>query len=239
MVVSQKKPIAKTGGKVISVDPGEIHPMTIWDGEKGTIYNGRHLRSMKQYREKIKSSYTSKIDLKKKRGKRRKKLIQFKQRHLRKMDRRIKDVEHKITRHFVETCKRDNVSTVVYGDTTNILNNAKFGHKTNQKVHQWSFGRTRFQIEYKLGEYGIKFVLQNERGTSHTCPACGKRVNPNGRRFKCKHCGFIAHRDVVGSINILSKYQECAPVVAYMAHATGVRYHPHLCCSASPRIPCL
>jgi putative transposase len=239
LVCKQNYPTIKTGGKVIAVDPGEIHPIVVWDGEKGTIYNGRKLRSMKQYREKVKSSYTSKIDLKKKRSKRKSRLIKSKQAKLRKMDRRIKDVEHKITRHFVETCKRDNVSTVVYGDTTHIRDNMDFGHKTNQKTHQWTFSRIRIQVEYKLAESGINFVLQEERGTSHTCPACGKRVNPNGRRFKCKHCGFIAHRDVVGSINILSKYQECAPVVAYMAHATGVRYHPHLCCSASPRIPCL
>jgi putative transposase len=226
-------PAIRTEGKVIAVDPGEIHPMTTWDGEQGIIYNGRLLRSEKQYREKVKASYTSKIDLKKKPSKRKKKLIKSKKKKLAYLDRRIKDIEHKITRHFVETCRKDNVSTVVYGDTTNIRQGVDWGNKANQKLHQWNYNRMRTQVQYKLAEYGINFILQNERGTSHTCPKCGAHVNPNGRRFKCKICGFEAHRDIAGAMNILSKYQGQVPVVAGMAHATGVRFNPHLCCSDS------
>jgi putative transposase len=234
-------PCVKESGKVVAVDPGEIHPITTWDGEHGVIYNGRLLRSLKQYREKAKASYTSKIDLKKKHSHRKSKLIKAKKKNLDKCDRRIKDVEHKITRCFVETCKRDDVSIVVYGDTTHIRDNTHYGHKVNQKIHQWTFDRTRTQIAYKLAEYGIKFVLVNERGTSHTCPVCGSHVNPNGRRFRCSVCNFIAHRDITGAINIFSKYQEPkVSVVASMAHATGVRFNYHLRCSDLPlRIPCL
>ena len=143
-----------------------------------------------------------------------------------------------ITRHFVETCKRDNVSTVVYGDTTHIRQDNDIGHKQNQKLHQWAFQRISFQVKYKLAEYGIKFILQDERGTSHTCPRCGSHVNPNGRRFRCKVCGFECHRDVAGSMNIYSKYQGKFSVVAAMAPATGVRFNWHLRYSdASLRIP--
>jgi putative transposase len=238
LVVESSKPELKQGDKIVAVDPGEIHPLTTWDGEKGTIYNGRLLRSVKQYREKVKASYTSKIDLKKKKSNRKHKLIQFKKKRLNKLDRKIKDIEHKITRHFVETCKKDNVSTVVYGDTTHIRQDCDYGNKANQKIHQWAFSRIRFEVEYKLAEYGINFVPINERGTSHTCPKCGGKVNPNGRRFRCTHCGFECHRDIAGAMNIFSKYQEFVPVVASMAHATGVRFNYHLRCSDLPlRIP--
>jgi putative transposase len=229
----------KIGNKVVAVDPGEIHPLTTWNGEKGTIYNGRLLRSIKQYREKVKASYTSKIDLKKKRSRRKSQLIKEKKLKLKKLDNKIRDIEHKITRYFVETCKRDDVSTVVYGDTTHIRDNVDYGSKVNQKIHQWGFDRIRFQVAYKLAEYGINFKLINERGTSHTCPVCGHHVNPQGRSFRCPNCNFISHRDVVGSMNIYSKYQEhLVPVVAFMAYATGVRFNYHLCCSGSTlRIP--
>jgi len=131
------------------------------------------------------------------------------------------------------------VSTVVFGDTTHIRQGLDYGNNVNQKLHQWAFDRIRFQVGYKLAEYGINFVLINERGTSHTCPICGSHVNPQGRFFKCPNCNFVTHRDLVGSINIFSKYQEYkVPVVASMAHATGVRFNYHLCCSnLNSRIP--
>jgi len=37
--------------KVVSIDLGEIHPITTTDGKIVTIYNGRLIRSIKQYRE--------------------------------------------------------------------------------------------------------------------------------------------------------------------------------------------
>ena len=220
-------------GKAVAIDPGEIHPITTFDGESGTIYNGRFLRSQKQYREKVKASSQAKLNKKKKNSHRKGKLLQAKKRKLKKINNRIKDIEHKITRHFVETCKVEGISTVIYGDTTHILQgHKKYGRKINQKLHQWAFSRIRFQVAYKLAEYGINLILVNERGTSHTCPVCGARVNPNGRSFKC-HCGFQAHRDVLGAINILSKYQGAIPVVAAMAPASGVRFNWHLCCSGN------
>lgn len=237
LTIKQEYPPLKTEGKIIGVDSGEIHPLAVWDGETGTIYNGRLLRSLKQHREKVKASYTSKIDLKKTGSINRHWLFLKKKRRLAKINRRIKDVEHKITRHFAETCDRDNVSVVVFGDTTNIRQSVNYGKFSNQKIHQWAFDRIRNQVQYKLAEYGMNFILQDERDTSHTCPACGKRVNPNGRNFRCPFCGFQAHRDIVGGINILSKYQGQAPVVASMAHATGVRFNYHLRCLTPSHIP--
>jgi putative transposase len=78
----------------------------------------------------------------------------------------------------------------------------------------------------------MKVELQDERYTSQTCPACGKRHKPKNRIYKCS-CGFQFHRDAVGSINIRRKYLECfdVPVVGAMASPIGVRYSAHLQCS--------
>ena len=219
--------IANDTAHIVAVDPGEIHPLTIFDGKKSTIYNGRYLRSLKRYREKVKATFSSKIDKKQKKSKRKFRLIQSKQKKIKKINNKIKDIEHKITKHFVETCKNNNVSTVVYGDTTHIRQHIDYGKKNNQKLHQWAFSRIKFQVKYKLENECIKFISMDEKYTSSTCPKCHKNIKPNGRNFKCS-CGFKAHRDVVGAINIYSKYQGKIPVVADMTPATGIRFYNNL-----------
>ena len=48
--------------------------------------------------------------------------------------------------------------------------------------------------------------LVEEAYTSQTCPGCGERHKPTGRRFLCPACGFASRRDAVGAANILSRY---------------------------------
>jgi transposase len=62
-------------------------------------------------------------------------------------------------------------------------------------------------ISYKAEAEGIAAELVDEHYTSQTCPNCGKRHTPRGRNYSCGRCGFSAHRDVVGQINILSRYK--------------------------------
>ncbi|MBM0230346.1 zinc ribbon domain-containing protein, partial [Micromonospora sp. ATA51] len=48
--------------------------------------------------------------------------------------------------------------------------------------------------------------LVDERGTSSTCPACGRRVpKPRGRTLSCPHCGFSGHRDLVAAASIATR----------------------------------
>jgi putative transposase len=104
-----------------------------------------------------------------------------------------------------------------------------YGKTANQKIHQMLHGQTRQMLPYKAERLGMKVELQDERYTSQTCPACGKRHKPKTRLYKCS-CGFQSHRDAVGSINIRRKYLGCMdiPVVGVMAAPTGVRFHPQL-----------
>jgi putative transposase len=55
----------------------------------------------------------------------------------------------------------------------------------------------------KAARAGIVVEVVDERGTSSTCPRCGKRVaKPKGRTFQCPTCTLVAHRDLVGAANI-------------------------------------
>lgn len=230
-------------GLVASCDLGEVHPAVVGTEDFHLILNGGVLRCKRRYREKLKSKLSVKIDRKKKGGKRRKKLIQSKQRKLKRLDNQIRDIEHKLTSAAINTLHERGVRTLVVGDLRDIRIGYDKGKVQNQRMHQAPTGRIRHMLSYKAEKLGWNVELQNEAWTSKTCPSCGDRNTPTGRVYKCT-CGFVGHRDVVGQVNILNKYHgndRGCRVIGAMASPTGLRYAPHLRCRSVsfPRIPAL
>ena len=225
-----KVELVRDGG-VSGCDLGEIHSMVFTDGVDTDIFNGRLLRSKRQYQNKLKAKLSNLIDTKKRGSKRRKRLIKSKQKQLAKLKNQIKDIEHKLTSLAISMLQEKNIQTLVIGDVRDIRKNIKYGKKVNQKLHQWNFGSIRSKLEYKCAKVGIKTELISEAYTSQTCLACGRRHKPKNRQYKCK-CGFVHHRDGVGCYNIRKKYLgDKTPVVGLMASPIGVRFHPHLQCN--------
>ena len=135
--------------------------------------------------------------------------IRSKQKQLSTLRNQIKDIEHKQTTRLITTLHQAGVQTVVIGDVRNIRQDNDLGSVTNQKIHQWSHGRVRHQLTYKAQRLGMQVALQEESYTSRTCPYClYVRSSVKGRVFHCPNCGWIYHRDGVGSINIRKKYRE-------------------------------
>lgn len=221
--------LVKHGG-VSGCDLGEIHPMVFTDGVDTDIFNGRLLRSKRQYQNKLKAKLSNLIDTKKRGSKRRKQLIKTKQKQLAKIKNQIKDIEHKLTSFAVSMLQEKNIQTLVIGDVRDIRKNIKYGKKANQKLHQWTFGSIRAKLEYKCAKVGIKTELVSEAYTSQECLSCRKRNKPKNRQYKCS-CGFKWHRDGVGCSNIRAKYLGEIPVVGLMASPSGVRFKPHLQCN--------
>ena len=217
-------------GKAVAIDMGKIHPIVSHDGEHTIIYNGRALRAIKQYLNKVKTIFQSKMDRCKKRSKRWYYLKRVKQKMLAKLNAQIKDAEHKITSRFISDCLRAKADTIVIGKLKGIRKRAKFSKKSNQKVHQW-FARLQFMICYKAELAGLNVKFVSEAYTSQTCPRCGNRKKPQNRNYHCNHCGFEYHRDGVGAINLYNKVSGflLSPVVGAMASPIGVRFNPHLC----------
>ncbi|MGH2478759.1 MAG: RNA-guided endonuclease InsQ/TnpB family protein, partial [Ktedonobacteraceae bacterium] len=217
---------------VAGIDLGEVQMAVSHDGEHTSILNGRLLRSKRQYQNKLKEHLSKQIDRKKKGSQRQKKLIISKKKQLKKIKDQIKDIEHQQTTHLITTLSQEGVQTVVIGDVKDIRQRMDVGSKNNQKLHQWSHGQTRHLLTYKAERAGMDVVLQEERYTSRTCPACGhrKKSSPKGRNFTCTKCGYRGHRDGVGAMNIRYKYRGefgVPHVVAAMAPATGIRFRPH------------
>jgi len=221
-----EKIAAPIGNKTVGVDLGEVHMAVAHDGENCTILNGRKLRSVRQYQNKLNAKLSSMIDTKKHDSKRRQRLVKSKRKQLRKLNNQIRDILHKQTSTFVSTLHREGVQTVVIGDVRDIRKGLDYGRKANQKIHQMISGKTRFMLTYKCECLGMSVVLQEESYTTQTCPACGNRKKPMGREYVCG-CGFRYHRDGLGAYNIRSKYLGCVPVVGPMARPIGIRYQPH------------
>lgn len=224
--------LEKSGGGIVAIDLGEVHPIAL---SNGILVNGGELRSKKRYREKKKSQFSKKLSLTKSGSRRNKRLKKAKRRILTKVENQVKDILHKTTTWTVSILQRRRCGTLVVGDVTNIRQNNDVGKKNNQKIHQWEFGKISWYLRYKSERVGIVYESETEEYTSRTCPRCGhaRKSSPPGREFRCPKCKFRGHRDVVGSMNILVKRLKKYPggpvfqVVADMAPATGVRWKPN------------
>ena len=219
-------------GITVSVDMGEIHPIVSFDGNRTTIYNGRFLRSIKRYREKIKTAFQSKMDTCKKRSRKWYRLQKAKRRTLERLDAQLQDAEHKITSRFISDCQRAKADTIVIGDLNGIRERIKYSKKSNQKLHQWSFSRIAQKICYKAELAGINVVSASEAYTSQTCPKCGHRKKTNNRNYHCPQCDFKYHRDGIGAINLHKKVSGVinTPVSRDPGSPLGVKFNWHLSC---------
>jgi transposase len=63
-------------------------------------------------------------------------------------------------------------------------------------------------LTYKAEAHGITVALVPEYHSTQTCPnpSCNHCHTPTGRVYRCPVCGLQAHRDAVGSVNLLSQY---------------------------------
>ena len=196
--------------RVAAIDMGEIHAITITDGEEAEVISGRELRSVKRRRNKRVAQISRLQSRCKKNSRRWRRLQAVKSKVIAECERRTKDLNHKITRLATDWCIEHNVKTVAIGDVTGIAQNTKsekrLNRKSRQKISQWEFYKQRQYLEYKCDEVGIETTLESEHGTSKTCPKCGHKHKPNGRNYNCPACNLKMHRDVVGACNIRTKH---------------------------------
>lgn len=131
-----------------------------------------------------------------------KKLKAIRKRHD-KEQRWMKDTDHKMSRQIVNFAKENNVKVIRLEKLSGIRQTARTSRKNEKNLHTWCFYRLASFIEYKAFLEGIRVEYVNPKYTSQTCPACGKRNHAKDRNYRCD-CGFKAHRDRVGAINIIS-----------------------------------
>lgn len=114
----------------------------------------------------------------------------------------MKDQNHKISRQIVNTAIQEGVSVIKLERLENIRKTARTSRKNAKNLHSWTFYQLQQFISYKASLVGIRVVEVHPAYTSQSCPACGKKNKARDRRYECS-CGFNAHRDRVGAINIM------------------------------------
>jgi putative transposase len=207
VVENGKQPKVAPGTNVVAVDLGEIHPAVVGDTQQATIITCRERRHEQQGHAKRLAKLNQALS-RKIRGSRRYRRLQRARTRMRAKHKRVmRDMEHKISRTVVDVAVERLSGTIAIGDVRDVADGVNHGKQHNQQSSQWSHGRVRQYITYKAEAEGIAVELVDERYTTQTCPNCSERHKPRGRTYVCGRCGFSAHRDVVGQINILSRYK--------------------------------
>ena len=201
------EPIPAPSGKAGGLDIGVIHLGMVADGTEALAVSGRGPRSVKQGRAKALAKLQKKRSRTKPGSRRRKRLNRARHRASQKVERITRNALHHAANQIVAFCVV-HLITVLYAGDLGTLNYKKRHHRsrrTNQDVGAWEFGRFEAYLAYKLKRHGIPLNLISEAYTSQTCPHCGHLNKVAGRTYRCRACGYQAHRDGVGAVNILNK----------------------------------
>ncbi len=185
-----------------TADLGEIHQVALTTNTgKALIVTGRGIRTLKrQYN--ITLGQISRLQARCRHGSKRWRRLQYtRERAKGKKERRVRDLRHKGTHAAVEFCQAEGVQTLYVGDPQGVRKENK-GRHHNQRMSQWEYGKDKDYLQQKCEQVGIVCFSGSERGTSSRCPRCDGKKKPTGRRWACRHCGFVGHRDIVGSMNM-------------------------------------
>jgi IS605 OrfB family transposase len=191
--ISVKKKIEPTtGDAMMGIDLGLKVPAVVVTstGKTKFVGNGRQNKYMRRkYKER-----------RRKLGKLKKLSAIRKQEH--KEHRYIQDQNHQISRKIVNMAIEEQVSVIKMEKLTNIRQTTRTSRKNAKNLHNWTFYQLQKFIAYKAALVGIKVIEVNPAYTSQTCPKCGERNKAVDRTYQCL-CGYRAHRDRVGAINIM------------------------------------
>lgn len=174
------------------------------------IVNGRPIKSINQYYNKVKSNLQS--QLKDKRTSKKIQKLTFKR------NCKIKDYFHKSTSYIVNQLVSDSINTVVLGQNKDWKQDINIRSKNNQSFTSIPHNMFTNMLKYKCRLNGINVVCIEEPYTSKSSfldsdpiPSLkDKKVNFSGQRIKRglyrSRNGSIINADVNGSFNILRRF---------------------------------
>lgn len=209
---------------VVAIDLGLNNLATIVSNGvfKPLIVNGKPLKSINQFYNKLNSKYLSKLTKGKdsitnsKDGKTWSKRLQ---KITDNRNNQIKDYIHKSTKKVVEHCVKYDISKVIIGNVSNSTRNINIGKVNNQNFVNISLGQFIEKLKYKLELHNIKVIVREESYTSKASfidnDTIPKKHNPeekytfSGKRvkrglYRTKNNIYV-NADVNGAYNILRK----------------------------------
>ena len=200
----------KQNDRYASIDLGLNNLVTLTGTNiKPTIINGKPLKSINQYYNKIVSKYKSLLDIinKQKTSKRIQNIS-------RKRKNKVIDYLHKASAYIVNQLVSNDISTLIVGYNKNWKQDINIGKINNQNFVNIPYYIFVNMLKYKCKHNGINVIIQEESYTSKCSfidkESIEKHDNYVGKRlyrglFISKN-GTKINADVNGSLNILRKY---------------------------------
>lgn len=142
----------------------------------------------------------------------------------------MKDYLHKASKEIINTCLKEDITTLIVGHNDGWKQNVSLGKRNNQNFVSIPFEMLISMLRYKSERQGLRFVEINESHTSKCSsfdlePVChhdtyvGRRVRRG--LFKTRD-GILINADINGSYNIMRKVKGDAAMPPH----TGFGYNP-------------
>ncbi len=223
-------PLPKSdNGRYAAIDLGVNNLATLTtnlEGYQPLVVDGRKVKSINHYYNKLKSKYQS---LSPWNSTKRLRRIEAKR------ENKINDYFHKSSRFIVNHLVSKGINSLIIGKNGGWKQDTMMGKVGNQNFVQIPFNKFISMLEYKCKLEGISVHLITEEYTSKCSfldnEEIGKHSTYMGKRihrglFKSSS-GCLINADVNGSLNILRK---CKPRAFDAKGVQGVVVHPHILC---------
>lgn len=213
--------------KIMSIDLGVNNLASIVTNvsNKSILIDGRRLKSINQYYNKKRSKIQQ--QLKKVNGKENSRRLMS---LTRRRNNKVKDYLYKASKEIINTCLKEDITTLIVGHNDGWKQNVNLGKRNNQNFVSIPFEMLISMLRYKSERQGLRFVEVNESHTSKCSsfdlePIChhdtyvGRRVRRG--LFRTRD-GILINADINGSYNIMRKVKGDAVMPLH----TGFGYNP-------------
>jgi len=196
-------------GNYCSIDLGLNNLMTLTSNKPGlkpVLVNGRPLKSINQFYNKLKAKYQSQLPSGLYNSKKINRLTD-------KRNNKVNDYIYKSVNYLIKYCLDNQLNTIVLGYNEGWKSGINIGSKNNQNFVGIPYEKLKWVINYKCQMWGLNFITQEESYTSK-CSSIdlepikkhdfyiGSRISRG--LFKTGK-GILINADVNGSLNILRK----------------------------------
>lgn len=193
--------------KYASIDLGVNNIMSLVSDSGCILYNGKQLKSINQYCSKQVSKYQEQQTEEKKKS-------TYKiRRTYDKRNLKINDLLHKLSRHVINYCIKNEIGNIVVGYNEQWKTSTNLGNKTNQTFVSIPHKTLINMLKYKSEMVGIN-VISNEESYTSKCDSLGLETLGHhdtyiGKRLKRglfqSSVGKLVNADINGAINIQRK----------------------------------